>query len=163
MKYLLPALGICITVVLLGYLWPPPQEPAEPVDQEAWVWPNPPPPVVSHSMPSKLNVYWPGTAATIEADPAVASAKQGAAAHSWRLIGIIRQGPDRSAQVLDPKQQIVTLNVGDALDAQRRVTAIEATRLRWQNPAGAVGELLLYPQPAADINAQSAAQPEPEK
>lgn len=163
MKYLLPTLGICATALLLGYLWPPPKEPTELTDQEAWTWPNAPLPRASHSAPSKLNTYWPGTVATNEADTSADLRQQNTATHSWRLIGIIRQGRNHSAQVLDPQQQILTLNIGDALDPQRRVTAIEATRLRWQNAAGAVGELLLYPQPTADTNAQSAAQPEPKK
>lgn len=160
-KYLLPAIGASLTALLLGYLWPQPDQLTEATNQEAWAWPDAPQPTAPSKAPSKLSTYWPGTAASEQADARTDSAENSAPTHSWRLIGIIRQGQSLSAQVLDPQQQIMTLSIGDALDAQRRVTAIEGTRLRWQNTAGALGELLLYPQPTAKTHTQPAVQPEP--
>jgi hypothetical protein len=163
-KYLLPILGACAAALLLGYLWPLPNPPTETTDQEAWVWPSAPQPAAPKAAPSKLSTYWPGTDASNQADNSASEQSQKSpATHTWRLIGLIRQGQSHSAQVLDPQQQILTLNIGDPLDPQRRVTTIEATRLRWQDTTGAAGELLLYPQPTADTRTQPAVQPEPKK
>lgn len=162
-KYLLPAACVSVTALLLGYLWPQPDQPTEATNQEAWAWPNIPQPTAPSKAPSKLSTYWPGTAVNEQTDASTDPNQNSTATHNWRLIGIIRQGQSLSAQVLDPQQQIMTLSIGDALDAQRRVTAIEATRLRWQNAAGAAGDLLLYPQPTAEPRTQPAVQPEPKK
>lgn len=162
MKYLLPIFGACAAALLLGYLWPQPAQLTETTDQETWAWPSTPKSVAISAAPSKLNIHWPGTDTTSQNDDSADQTNQkNAAAHTWQLIGIIRQGPIHSAQVLDPQRQILTLNTGDALDNQRRVTAIEATRLRWQDASGAAGELLLYPQPTAKTHTQPAVQPEP--
>jgi hypothetical protein len=163
-KYLLPTFGACAAALLLGYLWPQPEPLTETTDRETWAWPSTPQSAAISAAPSKLSTYWPGSDTASQTDNSTTQASQeNTTAHTWQLIGLIRQGPTHSAQVLDPQQQILTLSIGDALDSQRRVTAIEATRLRWQDASGAAGELLLYPQPTADTRTPPAVQPEPKK
>ena len=163
MKYLLMILCACAAALLLGYLWPVPSPDDETADLEAWSWPSAPQQAPS-AAPSKLSTHWPGAAVsnTTESSSTELS-QQSAAAHTWRLIGLIRQGQSQRAQVISPQQQILTLSIGDLLDTQRRVTAIEATRLRWQDATGAAGELLLYPQPTAKTRTPPAVKPEPKK
>jgi hypothetical protein len=150
-KYLLPTLGTCAAALLLGYLWPLPNPPTETTDQQAWVWPSAPQPAAATAAPSKLSTYWPGTDASNEADnSATDQSQKSTVTHTWRLIGIIRQGKSLSALVQDPKQNIVTLKPGDHLGEARRVSRLEPTRLHWQDNDGRTGALLLYPDPTPE-------------
>lgn len=145
---LIGLLVLLLGMPLIGYLWPLSSSTIAIAPVDDWTWPSATQPRAAVSAPDKLAVYWPGKApGNAESDSAAGDAsKRVGAKHAWQLIGIIRQGGSLNALVMDPQQNILVLKAGDALDSQRRVSLIEATRLHWQSPEGQTGVLTLYPQ-----------------
>lgn len=148
MKLIPLALCLLLGLPALGYLWPLPDPEGVAASEDHWSWPSADERKQA-DIPEKLTTFWPGRAPLSPEEAAAASEaeKARAARHAWSLIGVIRQGRHFNALVQDPQNNILTLNPGDALDEDRKVSTIEPTRLRWQDAAGQTGELPLYPEP----------------
>lgn len=148
----LAALALALALPLLGYFWPLPEASPPGDAEDRWTWPEPSAANRHHELPANLANYWPGQKPTSStaADALAADSKGQAARTDWTLIGIIRQGNSLSALVQDPQRNILTLQPGDPLDEQRRVSDLEPTRLHWHDDEGRTGELPLYPAPAPE-------------
>lgn len=149
---LLASLAAALGLVLLGYLWPQPDTEPLADTAERWSWPEAAARPPRADLPQNLATYWPGRKPTssTEAQAKEVDSKGDLARHDWQLIGVIRQGDSLSALVQDPQQNILTLNQGDRLDEQRRVSELKPTSLLWRDEDGGTGQLPLYPEPAAE-------------
>lgn len=145
----LAALALALGLPLLGYLWPLPAADLPGDAEDRWTWPEPTAATRHSELPANLASYWPGKKPTnsTAADGQTADSQAEAARRDWTLIGIIRQGDSLSALVQDPQRNILTLQPGDSLDQQRRISDLEPTRLHWHDDEGQTGELPLYPVP----------------
>jgi len=148
----LAAIALASALVLLGYFWPQPSPNDVLAASDDWALPAPLPREPRTELPANLATYWPGrkpTSSTAAAtDPA--DSTPGTTQRDWTLIGIIRQGNSLSALVQDPQRNILTLKTGDRLDEARTVRQLTPTALLWKDAQGGTGELLLYPEPAAE-------------
>lgn len=153
MKLRLPLLSLLaaalvIGLFLVGYLWPVSQADFAETAEDQWRWSASAPPVAERPLPGNLTSFWPGKKPLSSAEQAAAASAAEGARHDWMLIGIIRQGGPPSAVLLDPEGKLLTLSVGDRLDEQRQIKALQSTSLIWQDAQGVSGALQLYPEPA---------------
>ena len=156
-----------IGLPLLGYLWPQAANVAGPVAERHWQWPNSDLQKEIEPQPKLLARFWPipaPTAAKVAVEPNSKSKPS-----TLQLVAIVGQHGQYQALVLTPAGKLKTLNKGDALDAQRSISAISASTVRWQQhlpkteteptsgqPASSKapspptqGELVLFPRPGA--------------
>lgn len=141
------AAALLVGFLMLGYLWPVNQTDFAENSVDQWEWTAGDTHDAVRALPNNLARYWPGKKPLSSAEQAAASADT-TARHDWMLIGIIRQGGPPSAVVLDPEGKLLTLSIGDRLDEQRQIKALQSTSLIWQDAQGASGALQLYPEPA---------------
>lgn len=141
------AAALLVGFLMLGYLWPVNQTDFAENSVDQWEWTAGDTHDAVRALPNNLARYWPGKKPLSSAEQAAASADT-TARHDWMLIGIIHQGGPPSAVVLDPEGKLLTLSIGDRLDEQRQIKALQSTSLIWQDAQGASGALQLYPEPA---------------
>lgn len=148
MKIPLLMIPVALAALALGYLWPyhpPSASEAAHVD-----WQN----VTAGERtsisadPGLLVRFWPMSQAEPETD---ANANANANTAHWRLVAVIRQGSHRQAMVQSPAGELFTLAAGDALDAERTVSAVLSSELHWQSEQQQ-GSLPLFPRPAVTSN-----------
>lgn len=142
------AAALLVGFLMLGYLWPVNQADFAENSVDQWEWTAGDTHDAVRALPNNLARYWPGKKPLSSAEQAAAAAAAEGARHDWMLIGIIRQGGPPSAVLLDPEGKLLTLSVGDRLDEQRQIKALQSTSLIWQDAQGVSGELQLYPEPA---------------
>lgn len=132
-----------VSALAIGYIWPYSSPLADHSQQADWQSPT-----ATHANKTALNLpaalarFWPLSAAQSKKEPAAAAA-------SWKLVGVIRQGSSQRALVLNPSGTLLTLDIGDQLDDVRLVTAILPTELHWQS-GKQQGILPLFAKPKAD-------------
>lgn len=137
----------------LGYLWPQASLQDSANTPPTWSWPKAEPERNATPLPNNMDLFWPSNTPSSDSqntDTATAQSDNKSKTGRWSLVGVIRQGTQLNALLQDPKQNILTLKLGDMIDKQRKVNAIHPTQLTWQDNEGKTGVLLLYPNPATE-------------
>lgn len=162
---ILALLALGLSLPLLGYVWPLAENLNPPLTEREWQWPTVQATKEVEPQPKLLARFWPVQAPEKNTAPADAKLNAPKPA-SLRLVAIIKQGSQLQALVLTADGELTRLNTGDALDDDRRISAINHSSLSWQSidkAAPTEGELSLYPRPAdaASDNKQESAADEP--
>lgn len=152
-RYIRVLLIPVLALPVMGYLWPQASLQDSASNPPPWNWPETEALSVPAPIPENMALFWPGKTPETAAQGTESNTAQNnknSTAGRWILLGVIRQGTQLNALLQDPKQNILTLKPGDALDEQRRVSAIHPTRMIWMDNEGKTGALLLYPDPVPE-------------
>lgn len=144
-------LALVLGLPLLGYVWPSPNSVANAPLGQDWQWPKAQPQQIIEPEPKLLARFWPitETANDTEQSSSAATAKAESEPQPVKLVAIVRQGQQQQALILDSNGELKTLNQGEQLDEQRRISAINSSAIRWHTLGDIAeqGELRLYPRP----------------